>query len=290
MHEVRHDRRRRVAEPARSRCTASTRVGELVGQRRAVPARRAARRRPRTRASRRRATLYDAVEIDCSTRELERGRGVVDVHDLHRRRRAADARPGGRPVATAANNEFDPAPTTGAMRSRVATRPSLAARPLREQRVRTRRRGSRGGTRVRPQRRVLGERHRVVRPRAVHRRARRPHDLRTPAAAAASSTRRVPSTLTRVNSASSGIGPTIAARCTTVSTSRRYGARSAFSDVDPVERQLAGAAGRVAHVESDDAVDVGLASSSGSSRCPRNPETPVTATTCPRTMVHRLAQ
>ena len=50
--------------------------------------------------------------------------------------------------------------------------------------------------------------------------------FRTPTAAAAASTRRVPSTFTRAMSASSGIGSTTPARCTTTSTPSSSGRRS----------------------------------------------------------------
>ena len=75
---------------------------------------------------------------------------------------------------------------------------------------------------------------------------------RTPTAAAASSTRRVPSTLTRAISASSTIGSVTAARCTTVSQPAQQRVELAAGDVDEVVLVAGDGADRIAHVEPDD--------------------------------------
>ena len=134
--------------------------------------------------------------------------------------------------------------------------------------------------RARPQRRILGDRHRVVRPRAVDRGARRPHDLLHTGRG-----RRVEDTPRAVDvdpreelvvgqradrgremhdrrhvraGTEPGRRPSTSTRWNSSLRARRAGSRTSR----PTIRSTCG-----------------LASSNGSSRCPRKPETPVTATT-----------
>ena len=269
--------------------TCSTRSAASSGSAGQVPARVRARSRPRARASRR-------------TRRCRRRRATARRRRATPPRRRRRARPapvrvalrsatGGRPVAAAAKHRVR-LPRRRPARRASASRPD---RPCRRAHSDERAfalgvedRGQVPG--IRSQHRVLGERHRVVLPRAVHRRARAAHD---PAHAGAAPRRRARAAYRRNSPESSalrrGSAPTIAARCTTVSTSCRYGARSAFTM--SARWNVSFRARRAGSRTSSPTMrsTAGEASNSGSSRCPMNPEMPVTATV-PRTTVDRLAQ
>ena len=76
--------------------------------------------------------------------------------------------------------------------------------------------------------------------------------LRIPTVAAASSTRRAPSTLTRAISASSGIGSTTDARCSEHVGARQHRGQVAARDVDEADVDPPHPPGRLAHIEADD--------------------------------------
>ena len=235
------------------------------------------------------------------------GRDVVDARRARARlRRATHARRRRRARPAPVRRDCGARPAAGPSRRprtrssiprRRRARPATASRPDRpwprptpRARVRTRRRGWRGGNRdsggaPHPRSTAPGcSPMRRTRPRSSSRTTRR-----TPARPAASSTRRVPSQFTRVIRPSSGIGPTIAARCTTVSTSWRYGVRSAFTM--SARWNVSFRARRAGSRTSSPTMrsTSGEASNSGSNRWPMKPEMPVTATV-PRTTGDRLAQ
>ena len=244
-----HDRRRRVAEAAAPEHLQHA-LGGLVRQRRA-DRRRGCSASASSAASQpsdgdvvhARERLFDGAE--------QRGRDVVDVHDLHRRApvpRNGDRRPAGR---RAAEQRVAPAPTTGATRRRVAMRPSApiahsdSTRSHSASRIAGRYPGF--GRSTASSVSGTGLFSHAPYTAALESRTTR----RTPARAAASSTRRVPSQFTRVINASSGIGPTIAARCTMTSTF----VRSAFRMSTRWNVSLRARRG-IADVESDDARDL----------------------------------
>ena len=142
VHEVRHERRRRVAEPGRpaspraraSRARAGARA--CAGSASSAPASSYA-SQPSA------ATLY-APSRSTAVRQLERGRGVVDVHDLHRRRRAAHAHR--RATGRDRGEQRAARPRRRSARCAGGSRPVRAPRPPTPRAaVRIRRRRSRAG-------------------------------------------------------------------------------------------------------------------------------------------------
>ena len=185
-------------------------------------------------------------------RDQQRARDVIDVHDLHGR--AGWPQDHGR-VTGRGLGEHGARPRADDRRDAQARRhPTvLAVRPLGEHAFALGVEDRREVAGIRPQHRVLGERHRVVLPRAVHRRAREPHHavdagpargLEHPAGPVGID----PSHQCFVRNRPDD-GGEVHQRVHVVQVRREIGVQ----DVDPVKRQLAGAPGRIAHVESDDA-------------------------------------
>ena len=235
-----------------------------------------------------------AVEI-LRDRELERRRGVVDVHDLHWRVRVAHAH--GRVTERVRREQRHDRRAHDGRDAQPGCDPVVVpGGPLREHPLAfgVEHRGQE--RRARPQRRVFGERHGIVRPRAVHRGARRSHELAHARACC------------RVEEAAGAVDVDACEQRLVEQRTRHRGEmhdrvrsphiRQQFGadDVDAVEIELAARGARDrARRGPRPGRHRGFASRSGSNRWPSMPETPVTATTrSPRpfcsTMVHRLAQ
>ena len=96
----------------------------------------------------------------------------------------------------------------------------------------------------------------------------------------------MPSTLTRAISASSGIGSTTDARCTSTSQSSKQRLQLAARDVGTMELEAADAALRLAHVDRDEAVHLGRVAEHREQRLPDEAGSPGDGD---RFHVHRLA-
>ena len=189
--------------------------------------------------------------------EDERGREVVDVDDLDGRLGVADAqrRPSqddARGQAFGARADHRRRPERGHGHARVVLAP-LGEQPLDL--------GTLDGgreVRVGAQWRVLGERDRVARPRAVHRRARDAHDAVHADRARGREDPARPLDVDARHERLVGDGVDDAGEVDNGVDALEDGLQVRAGDVDPVEFERAAAPLRLADVERDDARDVGM--------------------------------
>ena len=276
MHEVGHDARGHVADARAPTCGRA--------RARAPP--------PGTRAPRARDERARVVGVEPAV-----GRDVVDAREIaawprararsrgRRRARPAPASPRPAPAAAdgpsrmRAGRRSAPGPTTGADRSVVTVTLGVARRATRRAGARPRRpapraRSAGSGAAARP--RSAGPGCWPTRRRRWRSRCARSGVA--PTAAAASSTWRVPSTLTRAISADVGDGVDDAGEVHDHVDALEQRLELGAGDVDPGELDVARAPIRLAHVESehrDRRRDVRRAP--GGAGCPTRPDAPVTA-------------